>query len=159
MYIISACLLGENCKYNGGNNYNDKVARFADENKDKIILICPETLGGLPVPRERAEIFNGTGEDIINGCDKTAVLSELNEDWTKAFLKGAEEVLGKAREFGATKAILKANSPSCGCGTIYDGSFSGKKKAGDGVTAALLKKHGIEVVTEEDLQSNVIINY
>lgn len=149
MYIVSACLVGENCKYSGGNNYNEKVKKFAEEND--VVLVCPEKLAGLPMPRLKAEIFNGTGEDVVNGIYKTAVLSEENHDWTKAFLRGAEEVLKRAKECGTTKAILKANSPSCGCGTIYDGSFSGSKIKGDGVTTALLKKNGIEVITEEDL--------
>ena len=141
MYIVSACLLGENVKYSGGNNYTETVAEFL---KDKeFIPVCPETAGGLPIPRLPSE---RQGDRIV---------SKAGEDVTEAFLKGArrclESVLEKAGDEEIEGAILKARSPSCGSGVIYDGTFSGVKIPGDGVFAALLKERGIEVMTELDL--------
>ena len=141
MYIVSACLLGENVKYSGGNNYTETVAEFL---KDKeFIPVCPETAGGLPIPRLPSE---RQGDRIV---------SKAGEDVTEAFLKGArrclEKVLEKAGDEEIQGAILKARSPSCGSGVIYDGTFSGVKIPGDGVFAALLKERGIEVMTELDL--------
>lgn len=141
MYIVSACLLGENCKYNGENNYNEDVIKFL-EGKD-YVSICPEVLGGLSTPRTPAEIVE----------DK--VISKKGEDFTQMFIKGAEETLNIAKEKDAKTAILKSRSPSCGYGQIYDGSFSKKIISGNGITAELLEKNQIEILTEEDLQSMV----
>lgn len=142
MYLVSACLLGENCKYSGGNNECRWVKDFL---KDKDYLpVCPEALGGLPTPRPPAELINGRAIDK-NG-----------KDVTENFIIGAEKTLQeakkKAEELGQTLelAILKANSPSCGSGRIYDGTFTGKRINGDGIFAELLKKHDIPVITEED---------
>ncbi len=144
MYIISACLLGENCKYNGSNNDHDGVRAFI---KDKdYILLCPEVLAGCGVPRPPAEITEGR------------VYNKLGSDVTEDFEKGAkmtyELAEARARELDQPieKAILKAKSPSCGCGRIYDGTFSGKIVSGDGFTAAFLKAKGIAVLTEEDFK-------
>ncbi len=138
MKLISACLLGINCRYDGRSKRHDGViSRFAGES---LVPICPEQLGGLLTPRERAE---QSGNRII---------TESGKDVTEHFVRGAEEVLRIAREFGATEAILKARSPSCGCGRVYDGTFSGNLIEGDGVTAAILKKNGINVMTEEDVE-------
>ncbi len=136
MIIVSRCLVGENCKYNGGNNYNEKVCEFL---KDKeYITICPECDGGLPVPRIPSEI---SGDKVI---------SQNGKDVTEYFVKGAEIALDIAIKKGADLAILKQSSPSCGSGSIYDGTFTGNKISGDGITAALLKKNGIKVITEKD---------
>lgn len=136
MILVSACLLGKNCKYNGGNNLCRKVIEFL---KDKEYTeICPECMGGLSTPRAPSEIKDGK------------VFSENGTDVTREFLKGAEESLKLAKEYGVSMAILKQGSPSCGCGRIYDGSFSGNKIKGMGITAKLLKNHGLEILTEDD---------
>ena len=135
--LVSACLLGTNCKYDGTNNRNEKVLSYV---KDKeVIPICPEILGGLATPRIPSE----RGEN--------KVLSKEGLDVTSNFKKGAEEALYLAKLFNVKKALLKAKSPSCGNGLIYDGTFTHTKKEGFGVTTELLRKNGIEVITEEDL--------
>ena len=135
--IVSACLLGINCKYNCTNNKNNKVLDLLTE--EVLIPVCPEQLGGLASPREPCEQKNGK------------VYSKQGEDVTKNFLKGAKETFKIAQMFGVKKAILKQRSPSCGVGQIYDGSFSGKVVGGDGITTALLRANAIEVISEEDL--------
>ena len=135
--LVSACLLGINCKYDGENNKNDKVIEYL---KDKeVIPICPEIMGGLPTPRVPSEIKD----------DK--VITKENKDVTNNFLKGANEVLYLAKLFNVNKALLKAKSPSCGVGEIYDGTFTHTKINGDGITTRLLKENNIEVITELDL--------
>lgn len=146
--LVSACLLGINCKYNGGNNLNKKALKLIES--DIVIPVCPEQLGGCPTPRIPVEIKGGTGADVLDG--RSRVTAKNSEDRTEQFLKGANEVLRMAKLVGADKAVLKARSPSCGSGTIYDGTFSGRLKAGNGVTAELLKRNGIEVVSEEELR-------
>jgi uncharacterized protein YbbK (DUF523 family) len=137
MKLCSACLLGVKCRYDGRSRPHEKVLALAEE--DVIIPVCPEQLGGLPTPRLPAEQRNGK------------VFDKSGNDVTAQYAAGAEEVLRLARLYGAKEAILKQRSPSCGCGQVYDGTFSGKIVRGDGVTAALLKKHGVRVVTEEEL--------
>lgn len=147
MIIVSACLCGINCKYNGGNNLDTYVLDLL--RKGKAIPICPEQLGGQQTPRDAHEIVNGSGKDVLEG--NARVLSpDGKEDSTKEFIKGAYETLKIAKESGAKFAILKARSPSCGFGNIYDGSFSGKKIKGNGVTAELLQNNHIKIYTEED---------
>ncbi|MDK2902775.1 MAG: hypothetical protein PWP48_1928 [Clostridiales bacterium] len=141
MYIVSACLAGVNCKYNGGHNADPRIKKLIEEGK--AIPICPEQLGGLTTPRRPAEIKGGTGSDVLIG--KARVIDADGLDVTEAFVKGAQEVLKLARLAKANKAILKAKSPSCGCGFIYDGSFSGKLIEGNGVTAQILIDNGIEI--------------
>lgn len=137
MRLCSACLLGLNCRYDGKGKPNDKIIELAK--KELLIPVCPEQLGGLSTPREPAEIVG----------DRVMTIS--GEDVTINFRKGAEEVLVIAKNLNIKEAILKQKSPSCGCGKIYDGSFSGSLIMGDGVTASLLKNNGIKVITEEDL--------
>jgi uncharacterized protein YbbK (DUF523 family) len=150
MILVSKCLLGENCKYNGKNNKSDKVAEYL---KDKAFIgVCPEVMGGLKTPRRPAEICFGSGEDVIS--KKAAVINDRGENCTGQYLKGAARVLGIAHGSGATLAILKENSPSCGCHSIYNGEFSGKTKKGCGVTTSLLRKHGISVISEEELEKH-----
>lgn len=146
--LVSACLLGINCKYNGGNNLNDEALKLLES--DIVIPVCPEQLGGCPTPRIPVEINGGTGADVLDG--KNRVTTKNGEDRTKQFLKGANEVLRLAKLVRADKAVLKARSPSCGSGTIYDGTFSGRLKAGNGVAAELLIRSGIEVISEEELR-------
>ena len=137
MKLCSACLLGVNCRYNGKNALNKKVVELLE--KETLIPVCPEQLGGLPTPREPAEIVG------------KRVITKSGKDVTENFMRGARETLKIAKLFDVKEAVLKQGSPSCGCGRIYDGTFSGRTVRGDGVTAALLKRHGIKVVTEEDL--------
>ena len=134
---VSACLLGENCKYNGGNNYSEKVIDYVKGHE--VIPVCPEVLGGLPVPRDPAEIVDG----FVKHKDGSSVDNE--------FKAGAEKALEILVDKGAELVILQSRSPSCGVGTIYDGTFSGKLVPGDGVFVELLKKYGINVLDVEDL--------
>lgn len=147
MILVSACLCGVNCKYDGGNNLNEKVLKLLREGK--AIPVCPEQLGGQSTPRVPHEIIKGTGEEVLNGRARV-MGTDPEDDVTEQFIKGAEETLKIAKECGVEFAILKARSPSCGKGLIYDGTFSGEKRKGNGVTAELLIKHGIDVVTEEE---------
>ncbi len=138
MILVSACLLGCNCKYSGGNNRNEAVIKFL-EGKE-YVTCCPERDGGLPTPRLPSERLG----------DK--VVSSAGEDVTAQFEKGAQIALSIAREAGADTAILKERSPSCGVRLIYDGSFSGVKVPGMGVTARLLRDAGLRLLTEEDME-------
>ena len=134
---VSACLLGENCKYNGGNNYSDKVIKFTKGHE--VLPVCPEVLGGLPVPREPAEIVNGT----VSHRDGTSVDGE--------FRKGASLALDIIMKNQVDLVILQSRSPSCGVNTIYDGTFSKTLIPGDGVFARLLKSNGIKIIDVNDL--------
>lgn len=129
--LVSACLLGINCKYSGGNNRLPEAEALAA--RFELVPVCPEQLGGLPTPRPCAE---RVGERVIN---------RAGEDVTAAFRLGAERTAEIARSSGVRRALLQERSPSCGCGTVYDGTFSGTLTAGRGVTAALLEKNGVEV--------------
>lgn len=148
MILVSACLLGANCQYNGESDFTEKLLEFLKD-KGEFIAVCPEVLGGLSIPRDGNEIVSGKGKDVIAG--KAKVKSLKGRDVTKEFLWGAEQVLKIAKENKVDLAILKAKSPSCGVGLIYDGTFSRNLIEGDGVTAALLRKNGIKVMTEKDL--------
>ena len=147
MIIVSACLCGINCKYNGGNNLDARVLKLLKEGK--AIPVCPEQLGGQETPRAPHEIVNGNGSDVLMG--KARILGPEDDDVTSEFIKGAYETLKIAEAVCANIAILKARSPSCGVSQIYDGTFSGTKRPGNGVTAELLLSKGIKVFTEENL--------
>lgn len=150
MIIVSACLLGENCKYSGRNNKSENVIKYLEDKE--YILVCPEQLGGLSTPRNPSEIItygNKDGNDVLSGCTK--VLSNKGIDVTKNFIQGAEETLKIAKEHNAKTAILKAGSPSCGYKKIYDGTFLGNKIQGMGVTAAILNKENIALLDEDDI--------
>lgn len=142
MYLISACLAGVNSRYDGGNNENDIILRLVKEGK--ALLVCPEQLGGLPTPRAACEI-------VLDKNEERKVINKDGEDKTYNFILGAEETLHIAKKANIKKAILKAKSPSCGYGKIYDGTFSRKLIDGNGITAELLIQNGIEVFTENDL--------
>ncbi|MBU4377012.1 MAG: DUF523 domain-containing protein [Candidatus Omnitrophica bacterium] len=144
MILISGCLNGHNPSYDGVVKVNENMRDLVKNNR--AIPVCPELLGGLSVPRERNEIKGSSGEDVIAG--KCRVMSESGKDITKAFLRGAEIVLSIAKKHNIKKAVLKSKSPACGCGQIYDGTFTGRLIKGDGVTCALLKMNGIEVIDE-----------
>lgn len=137
--LVSACLLGTPCRYDGGHKQNDAVCALALDPRVKLIPICPEQSGGLPTPREPSERRG------------SRVHSRTGEDVTAQFELGAAKALKTAKRCGCKFALLKERSPSCGKGEIYDGSFSGKLTAGDGVTAGLLIKNGIKVFGESKL--------
>lgn len=145
--LVSSCLLGKCCKYNGGHNKNQYVIDFL-EGKD-YVSICPEEMGGLPTPRPPAEIVGGDGETVLSGKGK--VLDINGKDVTENFISGALLSLDIAEVNNCRLAILKANSPSCGNKYIYNGTFNGKKTVGMGVTATILRKNNIKVLSEEDL--------
>ena len=136
--LVSACLLGENCKYNGGNNLARGLTEALSAHGMTSVPFCAEQAGGLPTPRIPAE---RVGDRVLN---------KEGADVTDAFRLGAQLALERAREMACGIAILKKNSPSCGCGMIYDGTFTGTLVQGDGVTAELLKAHGIAVYNEEN---------
>lgn len=147
MILVSACLLGINCKYNGDNNKNEKIEEYLKDKK--FILVCPEQLGGMSTPRHPSEIIYLDEYDVIEG--KTSVINNKKSDVTKQFKKGALETLKIANIYGCKKAILKDGSPSCGSSFIYDGTFTGKKVNGSGVTTTLLRKNSIKVISEKDI--------
>jgi len=134
--LISACLMGFECKYSGGSNCLPDERLKELKEKYRLIPVCPETAGGLPVPRDPSERL---GEGVI---------SSKGRDVTAEFRKGAETALYLAKRYGCTKALLKRNSPSCGAEFVYDGSFSGKLVPGQGVTAELLRAEGLEIMGE-----------
>ena len=146
MYLISACLCGVNCKYSGKNNLNEDCLRLLEQ--EEAILICPEQMGGLPTPRDPAEII-GSVEDILQGGN-SKIITNNGFDVTGAFVKGAKEVLEIAKSSGVMAAILKEGSPSCGCNYIYDGNFNNTKIEGEGITCKILRNAGIEVISDEE---------
>ena len=145
--LVSACLAGRACRFDGSADPDDEVGRLVAEGR--AVLVCPEVDGGLGTPRPPAEIAGGDGADVLAG--RARVVTRDGTDVTDAYVAGARRALEAARETGATAAILKARSPSCGIGGIYDGSFSRSLRDGDGVTAALLRAGGLDVVTDEQI--------
>ncbi|WFC64459.1 DUF523 domain-containing protein [Pseudomonas sp. REST10] len=146
--LVSRCLLGHRVRYDGGTHGPfDQLQRWLDEGR--VVALCPEVAGGLPTPRAPAEIRGGRGGAVLDG--ELAVLTVEGEDVTAAFVDGAEQALALVREHGIRLALLKARSPSCGNLENYDGSFSGVRVAGEGVTAALLKRAGVKVFNETQL--------
>jgi len=139
--LVSACLSGVKCAWDGKERLSPEIKALADQGL--VMAVCPEVLGGRAIPRTKTEISGGSGEDVLAGRAK--VLDERGKDVTDEFMKGARKALEIARKNNIKKAILKSKSPSCGVGKIYDGSFSGKLIDGNGVTAALLKREGIEI--------------
>lgn len=147
MKIVSACLAGIKCRYDGETKPCSKIIELVQQGK--AVPVCPEQLGGLPTPRIPQEIQGCSGEEVLDG--KCKVMNKEGTDVTENFIKGAEETLKIARLVSAEEFIGKSKSPSCGCGRVYDGTFSGKLIEGDGVTTAFLKRNGIKVITEEDI--------
>ena len=135
--LISACLLGVNCRYDGGN------CRVSIPNDWALVPFCPEMAGGLGVPRYPAEITGGDGNDVLAG--RARVINSLGKDVTEEYIAGAQAALAICRKEGVTRAILKSRSPSCGLSQIYDGSHQNVLRPGPGVCAALLGQHGIKV--------------
>lgn len=136
--LVSACLLGLNCKYDGTNNYNKNIEKL--KNKYNLIPICPEIFGGLATPRTASERL------------KEKVITKTGNDVTMQYKKGAEETLKLAKFYNAKLAILKERSPSCGKEKIYDGTFSHNIIDGNGVTAELLLENGIKIYGESEIE-------
>ncbi|MFN7009438.1 MAG: DUF523 domain-containing protein [Allorhizobium sp.] len=152
--LISACLLGHAVRYDGKAKplTHPAVDRWMKDGR--LVTLCPEMAGGLPVPRPPAEIENGlSGEDVLEG--RARVLEVTGGDVTAAFIEGAERALAFAQAHGCAFALLIDGSPSCGSGQIYDGSFAGKKHPGRGVTAALLRRVGIAVFSPQEIDALV----
>lgn len=135
--MVSACLLGRKCKYNGGDNFSRKVLAFTEGHE--VIAVCPEIEGGLPVPRFPAEIVGGK------------VINTAGESVDDRFRAGAAACLELAKKEKIDLAVLQSRSPSCGVNQIYDGTFSGKLIEGSGVFASLLRENGFSVLDAEDL--------
>ena len=151
MILISACLAGENVKHSGGNNAVPLLCQWIDKHRDDVLLVCPEVMGGLPVPRLPAEIQrHGTNQE---GC---RVVNKVGENVTAQFRLGAEKVLALVKAHHITAAVLKESSPSCGSSTVYNGTFSGIKIPGSGVTASLLMENGVKVISEKDVSSEML---
>ena len=146
VYLVSACLLGFPTAYDGDARFRVELIALAA--RGWVVPLCPEVAGGLPMPRPPAEIVGGDGDDVLEG--RARVVTVAGEDVTAVYLRGAECALAAAQRHGITTAILKQRSPACGSGCIYDGTHSGKLRGGQGVTAALLRRHGVEVCSEED---------
>ena len=136
--LISSCLLGNNVKYNGKNNYIKEVELL--KNKYNLIVICPEVMGGLPIPRIPSEILN----------DK--VINKEGIDVTSNFIKGKDEAIKLVKKYNIKKALLKEGSPSCGSHYIYDGTFSGNKIEGYGITTKALKELGLDIYNENEIE-------
>jgi uncharacterized protein YbbK (DUF523 family) len=134
-YLVSACLCGEKCRYDGKVFISEHIKQLVDEGK--AIMVCPEVLGGMSVPRLPCEIKGGR------------VLNINNENKTSSFLNGAIKVLELAKKYEIKKAILKEKSPSCGSKYIYDGNFNRELLPGEGLTTKLLRENGIQVVSDE----------
>ena len=139
--LVSACLLGENCKYSGGNNRNERLLAWLEERGYEAVPVCPEQMGGLPTPRTPAEIVDG------------AVMTKDGKNVDAEFRRGAEIALQEAKRYGIWMAILQPRSPSCGVKQVYDGTFSGRKVNGQGVFAKLLLKNGLCVLEPGELKT------
>lgn len=150
MILISSCLVGEYVRYDGGTQGKSPLIKMIEEGK--AIHACPEVLGGLSTPRDPAEIIGGDGFDVLAGRAK--VITTHGKEVTDAFIQGAHQTLKILQDHHIDTVILKANSPSCGNAFIYDGTFTGTKKQGVGVTSALLMQRGIKVLSEQDYASS-----
>jgi uncharacterized protein YbbK (DUF523 family) len=152
MILVSSCLAGLEVRYNGTHSLDHKISKLIEENK--AIPVCPELLGGFLTPREPAEILGGNGEDVLDG--KARVVEKSGRDVTELYIKGAYATLKMAKEVNANIVVLKEYSPSCGSSMIYNGEFKSKGIFGNGVTSALLKRNGLQVISEK--QFSLIIS-
>ncbi|WP_217561706.1 DUF523 domain-containing protein [Paenibacillus sp. GbtcB18] len=155
MILVSSCLAGLECRYNATHSLVEKISELVGEGK--AMMVCPELLGGFTTPREPAEIIGGTGEDVLAG--EARVVDRSGNDVTGLYASGAFKTLELARKVGATVVVLKENSPSCGSRAIYNGAFNGTKISGEGVTAALLRKEGFKVISEDELLEHGLSEY
>jgi uncharacterized protein YbbK (DUF523 family) len=149
--LVSACLLGDQVRYNGAAARSSSAILAAWLAEGRVVRFCPEVAGGLGVPRPPAEIVGGGGDAVLAGTAR--LVTRSGADVTDAFAAGARLALEAARTGRAGLAILKEGSPSCGSHRINDGSFSGTKIPGRGVTAALLERHGIRVFSEDEIEA------
>lgn len=140
--LVSACLLGERCKYSGGSNYSKELCDFIEVEKERfmVVPVCPEVMGGLLTPRTPAEIRG------------SLVVTNDGKDVTDEYERGARKTAKLAKEMNCRFAVLKERSPSCGSGLVYDGTFTHTVTQGDGKTAGLLKRMGIEVFGESQIE-------
>lgn len=145
--LISACLAGRACAYDGSHRAHPEILELV--RTGRAVLVCPEEEGGLPTPRPPAEIEGGRGELVLDGSAR--VVTDTGADVTDVYLEGARVAVERTRAQSCAAAILKARSPACGCGAVYDGTFSRSLTEGDGVTAAALRRAGVELWTEEEL--------
>lgn len=150
VWLVSACLVGERCRYDGDSAKAEARAKLSLLEGDEVIPVCPEVAGGLPTPRPPAQLVGGDGGAVLDGGAR--VLTDDGRDVSEAFLRGAEVALETARRHGATHACLKARSPSCGHGLVH--SPSGLIR-GDGVTAARLARAGLKVLSDEELDQGM----
>lgn len=146
--LVSACLAGFDCRYDGGNNLNEEIVELV--RKGEAIPVCPEQLGGLTTPRNASEIK-------IEEDGKAKVYDTEGTDVTEQFNEGALKTLKLAKLYCVKAAILKSRSPSCGCGEVYSGDFSGKLIEGDGITTKLLKDSGIRVISDDELKKGPVL--
>ena len=150
-FVVSACLAGIDCNFKGGNALSKKVKELFEAGT--ALAACPEVAGGLGSPRERCEICRGGGAEVLNGTAR--VFSSSGKDNTIPYIRGAARIAGIVKSLGIKKAILKSGSPSCGPDRIYDGTFSGKSRSGNGVFAAMLKQGGIRLYSDKyDMKRN-----
>ncbi|MHC8516871.1 2-thiouracil desulfurase family protein [Sporosarcina sp. ITBMC105] len=148
MILVSSCLAGLQVRYNGTGCLDARIEKLLSDKK--AITVCPELLGGFSTPREPAEIVGGDGEDVLDGTAR--VIEKSGRNVTDLYIKGAQRTVEIAQELGATTIILKEYSPSCGSSMIYNGDFIGEKISGIGVTTALLRRNGLNVVSEKNLE-------
>jgi uncharacterized protein YbbK (DUF523 family) len=149
--LVSACLLGQPVRYDGGTVVTEGGILARWQMEGRIVPMCPEMAGGLPVPRLPAEIHGeGGGAAVLRGAAR--VVEHHGHDVTDAFVQGAQRALEAAREAGVQVAVLTERSPSCGSTFLYDGTFSSQLQPGEGVTAALLRQHGIRVFSQHQLE-------
>lgn len=147
--LVSACLLGQPVRYDGrSSGHPDLLQRWQAEGR--VVPLCPEVAGGLPTPRPPAEIPGGQGGEVLDGA--AVVVTVTGDDVSAAFVAGAGQALALVRKHGIRVAVLKAGSPSCGNRLTYDGTFSGVKVPGEGVTTALLRREGVLVFSELELE-------
>ncbi|MDQ0272312.1 DUF523 domain-containing protein [Cytobacillus purgationiresistens] len=154
MILVSSCLAGEKVRYDGTDCLQGLIGKWVSE--DKARSICPELMGGFSTPRDPAEIRGGDGYDVLNG--EAQVFDYSGNNVTDLYMKGANATLDMAKKMNATIIVLKENSPSCGSSHIYNGAFTGAKMVGVGVTTALLRRNGIRVISEEEIQKELVTN-
>jgi uncharacterized protein YbbK (DUF523 family) len=156
-FIVSACLIGVNCTFRGGNKKNSKVTKLFRDGY--AVGLCPEIAGGLKVPRENCEIVRGGGKEVLSawrsrrvkrGGFQASVITASGKNVTGKYIRGAAAVLANAKRLGIKEAILKSKSPACGVGRIYDGRFSDTLKDGDGILASMLRREGFKIYTPEN---------
>ena len=146
-FLVSACLAGINCTYNGKNNLDPAIKKIFISGD--CLLVCPEVMGGLPIPRPPIELVGGDGRALL--FKKAKAMNAGGADVTKECTRGAKLIVRLAKRYGVKQAILKSNSPCCGIGKIYDGTFTETLKSGNGILAAALVKSGIKVCSEKNL--------